>query len=233
MSGPYGELMGGKLPIVLKHTPAVKSAKLPAAYESAKTALAKCVRIDECKKWADKAAALASYAKQAADDSLERYAKRIRARAILRAGNLLEAIEPQQGKRTDQLRVSSDPKSSRKEVARAAGMSERQQKQALRIARIPKDEFEKQIESDNPPTISQLEQQGRKPLPFTKKQVSRAKARVHLSGILDRIEQLNNDFEWNDFVALADAVDAIDLTNRSRNAARMFERIAKCIQQPT
>lgn len=72
-------------------------AALPAAYEAARTALAECSRIDECKTWADKAAALASYAKQADDKSLENHATRIRARAISRCGELLQQIEAAKG----------------------------------------------------------------------------------------------------------------------------------------
>ena len=50
------------------------NARFPATYESAKAALANCVRLDECKDWADKAAALASYAKQANDEELMKQA---------------------------------------------------------------------------------------------------------------------------------------------------------------
>jgi hypothetical protein len=41
----------------------ISSARLPATYEQAKLALASCERIDECWEWANKAEALASYAK--------------------------------------------------------------------------------------------------------------------------------------------------------------------------
>jgi len=57
-------------------------ASLPTNYQEAKTALAECARIDECKSWADKATALASYAKQADDERLLSCAKRIKVRAI-------------------------------------------------------------------------------------------------------------------------------------------------------
>ena len=40
---------------------------VPAAYEAARAALAKCVKLDECKEWADKAAAMEIYARQAKD----------------------------------------------------------------------------------------------------------------------------------------------------------------------
>ena len=51
--------------------PNISTAKLPATYEAAKTALMECDRIDECMAWADKMAALASYAKQIEDEELE------------------------------------------------------------------------------------------------------------------------------------------------------------------
>ena len=41
-------------------------AALPVRYEAAKRELAECERVDECASWAKKAAALASYARQAA-----------------------------------------------------------------------------------------------------------------------------------------------------------------------
>ena len=53
------------------------NASLPVSYENARNALANCQAVDECKEWADKAAALASYAKQADDDELYMMARRI------------------------------------------------------------------------------------------------------------------------------------------------------------
>jgi hypothetical protein len=49
------------------------SAPLPAIYANAKLALAECERIDECQDWANRAEALASYARQANDDDLRRW----------------------------------------------------------------------------------------------------------------------------------------------------------------
>src|SRR5262245_7890839 len=66
--------------------------RLPEAYESAKRALAECERIDECQEWADKMSALASYARQAEDETLLRTAMRIRGRALRRAGELLKIV---------------------------------------------------------------------------------------------------------------------------------------------
>ena len=139
----------------------VSTAQLPRTYEAAKRALSECSEVDECKDWADKAAALASYARQAEDDQLERMAQRIRARAIRRAGEILKQVEPQSGARTDlQPNVGTDTRLTRKDAASEAGMSPRQMNTALRVANVPEADFEAQVESPKPPTLTQLAQQG-------------------------------------------------------------------------
>lgn len=131
-------------------------AKLPDTYRAARHALSECSRLDECADWADKAEALASYARQAKDDSLRRMADRIQARAVRRCGELLKRIEPQQGARTDLGRAPT-----RSEAATEAGLSEHQRKTALRVASVPEADFEAQVESPEPPTVTQLAEQGR------------------------------------------------------------------------
>ena len=53
---------------------------------------------------------------------------------------------------------STGPKVGRSAAAKKAGMSERQRKTALRVANVPKEQFEKQVESENPPTVTKLAQ---------------------------------------------------------------------------
>lgn len=147
------------------HLPAgisASAARLPQTYEAAKAALAECSAIDECKEWADKAAALASYAKQADDDQLEKMAMRIRARAIRRAGEILKQIEPATGLHNSPTtkEAGNHPLCSRADVAREAGMSPHQQKTAIRVASIPAPDFDRQVESDAPPTLTKLASQG-------------------------------------------------------------------------
>jgi hypothetical protein len=81
-------------------------------------------------------AALASYGRQANDDTLFHMAMRIHARAIRKAGDLLQNISSAQGMRTDRLQEGDRAKSPRNEAAREAGFSEHQQKQALRVANL-------------------------------------------------------------------------------------------------
>lgn len=149
------------LPSTITHS----SAKLPASYENAKTALANCVSLDECMTWGDKMEALASYAKQSKDDELMKMATRIRDRAIRRAGELLKQIEPAHGANQNITDATDSKVLTRTDAARQAGMSERQQVTAIRVANVPEKDFERQVESENPPTVTKLAQQGTKPAP--------------------------------------------------------------------
>jgi hypothetical protein len=140
----------------------ISAARLPAAYENAKTALAECSKLDECQDWADKAGAMASYAKQAQDESLFKYATRIKARAIRRCGELLKAIPPAGGAHWESKRDGTVPAISREQAATDAGLSERQRKTALRVATVDQASFDEQVESDAPPTITSLAEQGKR-----------------------------------------------------------------------
>jgi hypothetical protein len=143
----------------------VANAPLPAVYENAKTALADCARIDECQKWANKAEALASYARQADDDTLRKLADRIQARAVRRAGQLLKTFQtgPKGGRPSGNGNgtVGVSPR-SQKQAAEDAGMSQRQRETAVRVANVPDDIFEVAVESDAPPTVTQLAEIGKK-----------------------------------------------------------------------
>lgn len=143
----------------------VANAKLPQTYANAKTALYNCVSIDECQSWADKAAALASYAKQSQDDELMKMATRIRDRAIRRAGELLKQIEPNKGGRPSETREGAHPSFSRSGAASEAGLSSHQAKQAIRVANVPEDQFNKLVDGPTPPTVTALAEIGTKAAP--------------------------------------------------------------------
>ncbi len=140
--------------------PGDSSALLPQKYEAARAAIAECERIDECKTWSDKAAAMASYARQAKDDSLRVMAVRIQARAERRCGELLKLI-PRADEATRYGQDGAVPPVTRTQMGAAAGLSERQRKTALRIANVPEATFDAQVESPRPPSITQLAEQGR------------------------------------------------------------------------
>ena len=70
-------------------------------------------------------------------------------------GELLEAIEPRPGANQN-IGRGAPTNVTRTEVAREAGLSKDQQVQAVRVARVPEDQFTEQVESDTPPTVTSL-----------------------------------------------------------------------------
>ncbi len=140
----------------------VSNARLPAAYEAAKVALANCASIDECQQWANKAEALASYAKQADDDTLRKQADRIQARAIRRCGELLKQFD---GRGRPSENSEGAHTISQREAAAQAGLSRHQQTAAVRVANVPANDFEQAVESPAPPTVTRLADMGRRPAP--------------------------------------------------------------------
>lgn len=175
------------------------TARLPSRYQAAKAALRDCSAVDECKEWADKASALASYAKQAGDTQLEDMAKRIRARAMRRAGELLKQVEPAPGTRTDLGTVAA--LGSRKTAAAEAGFSERQAKTAQRLASLPEDDFEEMVESGA--TVTQMAAAG-----TSKREPNRDEARALVAAIKrysDALGALN----------MEEAISALSVTQRA------------------
>jgi hypothetical protein len=136
----------------------IGDARLPEVYANAKVALQACVKLDECQTWANKAEAMASYARQSEDDEMRKMADRIQARAVKRCGALLQEIKPSPGRQKES--GGTLPRFSRTQAARDAGMSDDQRKNALRVAKIPDAEFESAVEGDNPPTVTALAEQG-------------------------------------------------------------------------
>jgi hypothetical protein len=142
--------------------PSITNARLPQSYERAKEALSRCSAIDECKDWADKTAALASYARQAKDDGLRLLAERIQARAIRRLLKQFDA-RPENAKHQSN---GNGTLISQREAAHGAGLSKRQQVTAVRVANVREEDFESAIESENPPTITALADLGKKTRPL-------------------------------------------------------------------
>lgn len=139
------------------------TARMPLNYEVAKTAIKKCLRIDECKDWEDKTAALAAYARQIKDNDLLLTAKRIRVRAQVRMGELLlEYPAPHGGwQGPDGKIINPRGQSPRYKAGTQAGLSKATINRAVSMARVPKDLRESRIEADKPITHRQLADLGR------------------------------------------------------------------------
>ena len=87
----------------------------------------------------------------------------------------VDVFEPAPGARTDlEPRAAAGPRFAgpeirsddrlgltRKRAAENAGLSVRQAKTAIRVAKVPEPEFERLVEADRPPTITALSQYGR------------------------------------------------------------------------
>ena len=87
-------------------------------------------------------------------------ATRIQSRAIQRCGELLAEIKrPKQGGRPPNNYIGTGTV-SRAAAARDAGLSKRQKDTALRVASIPKEDFEALVESEEPPTVTALAERG-------------------------------------------------------------------------
>jgi len=186
--------------------PAISTATLPAKYEAAKLALKECDKVDECKDWADKAAALASYAKQSKDDALVKTAFRIHARAVRRCGELLGEIEKAKPGPKELSVLEGTQLSGREEAATEAGMSKKQMVTSLRVAKVPEDQFEQQVESDNPPTVTALAEQGRKQrnaMPWEKAGLTESAWRtgMHFWPAVEQFAELLSETNLNDAVA--------------------------------
>lgn len=142
-----------------------RNAPLPVVYQEAKEALARCDSIDECKDWSNKATALASYGKQAKDETLFQMAFRIKARAIRRCGELLKEYDARGGDPKTKSIPEHTFETSQRQAAEKAGLSKNQQMKAVRVANVPQEEFEQAVESDHPPTVHELAERGKKPQP--------------------------------------------------------------------
>lgn len=116
-------------------------AEFPVNYQRAVEAIRECNRVDECKEWASRSAAIASYFKQANDREMIKIAKRIRCRAVRRLGELLREASP---------RTNVYYTEDLEERRTIESIPERTRKTAEYIADIPEAVFEAKVESDNP-----------------------------------------------------------------------------------
>jgi hypothetical protein len=175
MGGVAAKNTGNEL--LIRNMPPLESiriARLPEIYQNAKLTISECAKVDECQEWANKAEALASYARQAGDEELRKMADRIQARAIKRCGDLLREIEAGHGARDGKREAGSLRPLNRTQAAKDAGLSEHQQKTAVRVSRVPDEEFQEAVESQDPPTVTALAERGKQ---------SRPKPLVDLQGI--------------------------------------------------
>jgi hypothetical protein len=125
-----------------------KTAKLPTLYSKAKQAMAQCATVDECASWKNKMTALASYARQTHDNEMLHHANVIRNRAIARQGEILTGVDKTSGRPPENFPPQQGKLPGRIEVAKAAGMSKREQEVAMRVYKMETEnpaEFEARV----------------------------------------------------------------------------------------
>ena len=93
---------------------------------------------------------------------------------------------------------------SRKSAAAAAGLSPDQAKDSIRVANVPEELFEAQIESDSPPTITNLAEQGTKKAVPRYEQLGMTKkawqAGMHFRGHLSDMARHADNFDPQEVV---------------------------------
>lgn len=119
-------------------------------YEAACYAIAECVRVDEVKEWADKAAAMQAYGRMAQDQTLQAQAAEIRIRAERRLGELLAGQKTEGGLSRGAAGAGINqhtPAEVRSSQTTAptladAGISKDLSSRAQKLAAVPEQEFE-------------------------------------------------------------------------------------------
>lgn len=121
---------------------------VPLEYETAVKSLAACTTLDESKYWADKADALAAWAKIYHSREAELKAKQLKLHAYRRMGELAQDLRPSKvGRpRNDQERSTAD------DLLRSHGLSITGSRAARRLAHIPQRQFDKLLKEPQAPT---------------------------------------------------------------------------------
>lgn len=154
---------GGNLP-----APRVETSpdRLPASYDEAVKAITLCESTVRCRQWADEAATMVHYAKIRDDRTLHNHALQIQLWAERRWGELDKKLHPDRRREN----LVQNQAAHRNEGGHISvngrrpmpddGTSEYQRRVARRLADIPAEEFKRQVESDSPPSKTQLAEHG-------------------------------------------------------------------------
>lgn len=129
-------------------------------YEAARRALAECHTVDEAKDIADKAAAMAAYARQAKDPEMEQWLAEIRLRAQRRAGEISKTLEKSKGGRPNEKETLPTTGKSKSAVLSEAGISTSAANRFEQLAEVPEEEFEAALaeakEAGKPVTVDDV-----------------------------------------------------------------------------
>jgi hypothetical protein len=131
------QITGGRTPLV------------PVEYEAAVNALQACVNIDEAKYWSDKADALAAWAKIYRSDDAGRKARQLKLHAFRRMGTLAQELRPKKF-----IGGTGGMLPGPQTLLVENGLTESHAKAARVLAKASQVDFERAVNSKNPPSLS-------------------------------------------------------------------------------
>ena len=137
------KITGGRKPLV------------PVEYEQAVTSLESCLSIDDAKVWADKADALAAWAKIYHSDKASLQARRLKLHAFRRMGLLAAELRPlrgglNKGEKISEKRGGTFP--GPRSLLMESGLKGHEAGSAAALARLPKPEFTALLNLPRPPS---------------------------------------------------------------------------------
>lgn len=127
-----------------------KQLEMPVLYAQACKALEACATMDEGKYYADKADALAAWAKIYGSDEDSRAAARLKLKAYARMGALAEELRPSRVSRKD----GSGMEYGARSLLMEHGLSEGQSNAARKLSSLPASEFEEILKNPVAPTTA-------------------------------------------------------------------------------
>lgn len=140
--------------VVTQQTKAIiasRNVKMPVEYEAAVKALAACIDIDEAKHWADKADALAAWAKIYRSKDAERKARQLKLHAFRRMGQLAADLRPPTLRKNAGLKGRGMAPGSIS-LLKENGLSANLAAAASRLGTLPQPRFDAMVASPCPPS---------------------------------------------------------------------------------
>jgi hypothetical protein len=207
----------------------ISQAKLPAQYEAMKHAITECTSIDECKEWADKAAALAGYFRMAGDETAFHKLRALQQWALRKAGEILKQIPSDKGgdRRSDQSTGAHTLIHTRTQAAKDVGMSKHQATQAKRLASIPEKDFARVAGSI---TTTELAMRGTVSRP-TAPAPTPGDARLAVE-VIKRLQELAAFCSVHDPASIAYSVADFDtLSGYAQTVTRWLKRCVACLSR--
>lgn len=183
------------------------AAKAPVQYEQAVKALEACQTLDEARCFDNAADALAAWAKVYADDRVSVEARRLKLHAYRRIGILAEKLRPPvPGRKGPQSLLTE------------SGFKPNQAQGAVKIARMPRQDFEREVARPVPRAPGQLVQIGLRPNPGA-------------AALASRFQGLLSALRRDDLGAVVDSMSDDELAGCKFRITELLEKVGALRQR--